>query len=438
MERRQRVWFEENDGKLDPALVAELRNIRKFNYRAAEAIPTEIPIIIKCRKSADDGEKEDLIQTCNADEHSHLDAEIRIINSVKGALTPDMIKEVRHHTAVEKIYYDRPVRAFLDITDDQIGSRRIREQHQLSGKGVTIAVLDTGIHPHADLTTPENRIIAFHDLINGEEEPYDDNGHGTHCAGDAAGNGAMSGGKYTGPAPEASLIGVKVLDASGGGSLSTIIEGIEWCIDNKDNHDIDIINLSLGADAYESFREDPLSMAAQQAWHSGLIVCAAAGNSGPGPSTIGTPAINPFIITVGAVDDQDTVERSDDAIADYSSRGPTIDAFVKPDIYAPGTDIISLRSPGSHSEMELVEQIIDEHYIQMSGTSMATPIVAGVIALMLEASPNLSPNDIKSILQMTGEPAFGKQWGYIEAQTAVDTAMSYAQNMQQSASGNTW
>ena len=167
----------------------------------------------------------------------------------------------------------------------------------------------------------------------------------------------------------------------------------------------------------------------------GLIVCVAAGNSGPAPSTIGTPAINPFIITVGAADDQDTVDRSDDTIADFSSRGPTIDQFVKPDIYAPGTDIISLRAPGSAAETELAEQIIDDHYIQMSGTSMATPICAGVIALMLEASPALSPNDIKSILQMTGEPAFGSQWGYLEAQSAVNVSLSYAENLQKSASG---
>src|SRR5699024_10225820 len=115
------------------------------------------------------------------------------------------------------IYYDRPVQAFLDIANPGTSAEAVREARNLSGIGVTIAVLDTGIYPHDDLTTPENRIIAFHDLINGETEPYDDNGHGTHCAGDAAGNGALSDGKYKGPAPEADIIGVKVLDESGGG-----------------------------------------------------------------------------------------------------------------------------------------------------------------------------------------------------------------------------
>ncbi|MFC3419950.1 S8 family peptidase [Salinicoccus hispanicus] len=432
MDSRKRIWFEESGNRLDPGLIEQLRISRKSTFQAASS--SEIPVIIKYRRSCGEEEKDDLLRKCNIDSHNHLEQEIRIINSTKGQLTPEKIKEVKDHEAIERIYYDRPVSAYLDITDTQIGARGIREKHNLSGKGVTIAVLDTGIHPHADLTTPENRLVAFRDLINGETEPYDDNGHGTHCAGDAAGNGASSDGAYQGPAPESSVVGVKVLDGAGDGKLSTIIGGIEWCLDNKETYDIRILSLSLGGPAYESFREDPLSLAAQEAWHRGMIVCAAAGNSGPAAGTTGTPGINPFIITVGASDDQDTVERSDDAIAEFSSRGPTIDQFVKPDIYAPGTNIISLLSPGSAVETELAEQIIDEDYIQMSGTSMATPVCAGVIALMLEANPDLSPNDVKSILQMTGEPVFGNEWGYIDAESAVEMAIRYAENQHQSAS----
>lgn len=434
MPDRKRVWFEESGNRLDPALIELLRSNRRTFLKDANT--DEIPVIIKYKRGCDQNEKDDLVQACNMDSHNHLEKEIRLINSVKGRLTPEKIKEVRNHEAIERIYYDRPVQAFLDIADPGTGAEAVREARNLSGKGVTIAVLDTGIHPHDDLTTPKNRIVAFHDLINKETEPYDDNGHGTHCAGDAAGNGALSEGRYKGPAPEASIVGVKVLDESGGGSLSTIIEGIEWCLDNQDTHNIQIISLSLGASALESFRDDPLSIAAQEAWHSGMVVCAAAGNSGPAPSTIGTPAINPFIITVGASHDQNTVDRADDEIAEFSSRGPTIDEFVKPDIYAPGTDIISLLAPGSTAETQFAEQVVDENYIQMSGTSMATPICAGVIALMLEASPDLSLNDIKSILQMTGEHVFDDQWGYIEAENAVERAISYAENLQQIASGN--
>src|SRR5699024_1246288 len=175
MNRKKRVWFDETNSRLDPGLVEQLRTMRKNDYRAAGAETGEIPIIIKYRNDTGEDEKDDLYRKCNTDSHNHLDKEIRLIRSYKGVLTPNKIKEIRNHEAVEKIYYDRPVQAYLDITDEQIGSRRVREQHQLSGKGVTIAVLDTGIHPHDDLTTPENRITAFHDLINGETEPYDDN-----------------------------------------------------------------------------------------------------------------------------------------------------------------------------------------------------------------------------------------------------------------------
>src|SRR5699024_3725732 len=128
--------------------------------------------------------------------------------------------------------------------------------------------------------------------------------HGTHCAGDVAGNAFQSDGQYIGPAPEASIVGVKALDKDGGGRLSTIIQGIEWCLNNKESFDIRVISLSLGAPAHESYRDDPLAQAAQKAWHAGIVVCTAAGNDGPSPETIGTPAIDPFIITVGAADDE--------------------------------------------------------------------------------------------------------------------------------------
>src|SRR5699024_5700594 len=144
------------------------------------------------------------------------------------------------------------------------------KQFGLTGKDVTVAVIDTGIYPHADLIEPKNRIIAFKDFIKDQTEAYDDNGHGTHCAGDIASNGHQSDGKYIGPAPDASLIGVKVLDQDGGGRLSTIMKGITWCIKHKDEYNIRIISLSLGAEAFESYRDDPLSQAAQKAWHHGI------------------------------------------------------------------------------------------------------------------------------------------------------------------------
>jgi len=423
MSNRAKLWFEDAEGKLDPGLVEKLRNSRKVNLNITS--DSEIPIIVYLKKNCDQENRDELLKTCNVDSHNKLSKELQSINGMKGHLTPDKIKQIKDHEAVERIFYDRIVTSYLDIACEQIGANHVREKLGLTGKGVTIAVIDTGIHPHEDLINPQNRIIAFHDFVNGETSPYDDNGHGTHCAGNAAGNGSLSNEKYMGPAPEASIIGLKVLDEQGSGRLSTIIEGLEWCIDHKNEHAIRIISLSLGAPAYESFRDDPLSLATQVAWHQGIVVCAAAGNSGPAAATISTPAIDPFIITVGSTDDQNTLERTDDLIADYSSRGPTIDSFVKPDIYAPGTNIISLLAPGSKLESQIPEMIIDENYIQLSGTSMATPICAGIIALMLEANPTLSPNDIKSILKATSHPTLDDVWGYIDAVSAVEMAKNY-------------
>jgi len=420
MTNRKNIWFEETGRKLDSGLVEQLRINRKED--PSETGMNEIPVIVYLKKDCDTGLKDDLYQTSSVDSHNKLEKDLPIIHGMRGHLTPGMIKKIKDHDAVDRIFYDREVTAFLDNASKQIGAVHVQNQLGLTGKGITIAVIDTGIHPHEDFTNPSNRIIDFQDFINGQESPYDDNGHGTHCAGDAAGNGRLSDGRYTSPAPEASIIGIKVLDENGSGRLSTIIEGIEWCINHRDEHQIRILSLSLGAVAYETFRDDPLSVVVQEAWQNGIVVCAAAGNSGPYPSTIGTPAINPFIITVGSTDDQNTLDRADDVIADYSSRGPSIDNFVKPDIYAPGTNIIAPLASGSVLESELPEMIMDEHYIQLSGTSMATPITAGVIALMLQANPTLSPNDVKAILKATSQPTLNHIWGNIHAEIVVEMA----------------
>ncbi|WP_100011609.1 S8 family peptidase [Lentibacillus sediminis] len=423
MSSRKRVWYEEAGRKLDQGLREQLHHRRKQDpYETSEE---SIPVIVYFAEGTEKNKMDDVQAICRKEANNKIDSAIGIRNNVSGHLTPKMIRNIKDHEAVDRIYYDRPVSAFLDIATRHIGANNVQEQLGFTGKNVGIAVIDTGIYPHADLTEQANRIVAFKDFINDNEEAYDDNGHGTHCAGDAAGDGYQAEGEYAGPAPEASLIGVKALDQNGGGRLSTIIQGITWCIEHKEDYNIRIISLSLGAPAYESYRDDPLSQAVQEAWHQGIVVCAAAGNDGPAAMTISTPAINPFIITVGSAVDQNTEERSDDEIAEYSSRGPTIDSLVKPDIYAPGTDIISLLAPGSALETQLPEQIIDEHYIQLSGTSMATPICAGVVALMLEANPALSPNDVKSILQTTAPAMFDDQWGYVDANEAVMMARDY-------------
>lgn len=425
MSDKNTLWFEDAGRKLDPGLVEQLR----FNKQKdpSETGDHSLPVIVYLNQRSDTEQRNDFVTSCHTEVNNRIGNELELKDTLYGQLTPKMIKKIKDHGSVDRIFYDRRVTAFLDIATKGVGAARVQEKLGFTGDGVTVAVIDTGIHPHPDLIESENRIIAFKDVIEDQTEAYDDNGHGTHCAGDVASDGFQSDGKYIGPAPKASLIGVKVLDQDGGGRLSAIVEGIAWCINHQEEYNIRVISLSLGAEAFESYREDPLSQTAQKAWHHGIVVCAAAGNDGPESETISTPAINPFIMTVGSTDDHNTPARFDDTIADYSSRGPTIDSFVKPDIYAPGTNITSLLSPESSLAEQMQDQIIDEHYIPLSGTSMATPIVAGVAALMLEANPTLSPNDVKSILQTTAPSELDALWGYIDAKKAIDMAQRYAQ-----------
>lgn len=268
-----------------------------------------------------------------------------------------------------------------------------------TGKDVTIAVIDTGIHPHGDF---EGKIIGFKDFVNGFQEPYDDQGHGTHVAGDAAGTGAMSEGRFKGSAPDAKLVGIKSLDKHGAGRFSDIIKGIQWTIQNKDKYDIKILNMSLGGPAFQSYKDDPISQAAAKALDAGIIPVIAAGNSGPKAYTIGSPANHPEVLTVGAFDDKNTVERYDDEIAKFSSRGPTkVDNLTKPDILSPGVNITAATAYGSVLDTHPSIPKVGEHYITISGTSMATPIMAGVTALAVQARPDLSPKQIIEIFKDT-------------------------------------
>ncbi|WP_186580495.1 S8 family peptidase [Aquibacillus kalidii] len=316
---------------------------------------------------------------------------------------------------IKKVYYDREVTTLLDTASPSINADQLK-QSGLTGDGVTIAVVDTGIYPHADL---EGRIIGFQDFINNRTEAYDDNGHGTHCAGDAAGSGASSQGKYQGPAPEADLVGVKVLNKMGSGSLSTIIAGIEWCIQNQSRFNIDVLSLSIGSNATQSADDDPVVKVVNRAWDNGMVVCAAAGNSGPSSQTIASPGTSPKVITVGAANDNNTVDRSDDVVAEFSSRGPTIDGITKPDLLTPGVNIVSLRSPRSYIDRTNPMSRVGSNYISLSGTSMATPICAGVVAQLLQNEPRLTPDDVKQRLinacEDLGQAPNVQGHGYLDA-----------------------
>lgn len=312
-----------------------------------------------------------------------IHGELKLMPSLAVELPYCSLEELARLRWVKKVWYDAPVTVGLDTAVPGVGGTKAREVG-FTGKDVVIAVLDTGIYPHPDLILPENRILAWHDLVNQKEKPYDDNGHGTHVSGIIAGNGRSSGGRYKGIAPEAMLVGVKVLDGKGSGNISNLLAGIEWCLDNMASLRIKVINLSLGTPAQESYRLDPICRATTAAWQKGIIVCAAAGNEGPDQNTINSPGINPKIITVGNVDDRETIAPDDDRLNRSSGRGPTIDNLMKPDLLAPGTNITSLKVSGG--------------YRSLSGTSMSTPLVSGASALILQKWPGLGPDKIKQLL----------------------------------------
>lgn len=261
------------------------------------------------------------------------------------------------------------------------------------GKGVTVAVIDTGVAPHKDL---RGRIVGFHDVINQKSDPYDDHGHGTHCSGIVAGDGAASHGYLKGVAPEANIVGIKVLGGDGSGEISGVVEGIQWAVENREKYHIKVINMSLGADIESSWKDDPVCQAVEAAAAAGILTAVAAGNSGPAPSSVGTPGNSPSAVCVAALDDRGTPWRWDDRIALFSSRGPTsVDGLQKPDVTAPGVAIMSLRANSGG-------------YVPMSGTSMASPMVAGAAAVLMERHPEATPADIRNALMSSAH----HMWGY--------------------------
>lgn len=334
---------------------------------------------------------------------------MHLFRSLSARVSLPCLRRLRRHKDVARVHPDRKVRIRLHVATPAVGASALQRKG-LTGRGVTIAIVDTGAFPHPDLTRPVNRIVAFKDFVGGRRKPYDDNGHGTHVAGDAAGNGFRSGGKYRGPAVEAKLVVVKALDKNGEARSSDIVAALEWVIRNRKRYGIRIVNLSLGLPGVSRCSDDPICKAAERAWKEGLFVVAAAGNSGPRASTIDSPGISPLLMTVGAADDRRTVRQSDDRTAVFSSRGPISAKPRKPDLLAPGVNIISLRAPGSLADRTNPGGRVGRSYFAMSGTSMAVPILAGGAAQLLQRRPRLSPTQVKRRLKRFAFPLPGKAY----------------------------
>ncbi len=269
----------------------------------------------------------------------------------------------------------------------------------LRGNGVTIAVIDSGISSSADFCC-----VVEREAFNKDLQPMDNNGHGSHVAGIAAGNGSQSNGLYTGIAPNANLISLNVSNSEGMAYESDTVAAMQWALDNKDAYNIRIVNLSINAAHEVSYHASAMDAAAEMLWFNGVVVVTAAGNmdasTGYDP-VITAPANDPFVITVGSSDEKGTSKTKDDVIAMFSSYDETIDLVLKPDIIAPGKDIISVLASNSDWSKDHADRVVDGKYFRASGTSMAAPMVAGAVALLLQDEPNLTPDQVKYRLLAT-------------------------------------
>jgi serine protease AprX len=295
------------------------------------------------------------------------------------------------------------------------------------GDDVSVAVLDTGITRHPDLDEMEARVDLMPD-----GDGYDRYGHGTHIAGVIAGDGEASNGRYTGVAPETGLVPVRVADWNGATDVSVVLAGLEWIAAHRAEHDIRVVNLSYGTDSQQPYLDDPLNHAVERLWHAGVLVVVSAGNRGAGDGAIEKPADDPFVLTVGAADTKGTATLADDVVAPFSSRGRTGDGFAKPDLVAPGVNIVAHRATGSTVDALRPAARVGDHYFKGTGTSQAAAVVSGVAARMFAANPRLTPDEAKAALvgtasrHLAGQPGAGA--GLVDAAAAVTAAArrSYA------------
>jgi serine protease AprX len=283
-----------------------------------------------------------------------------------------------------------------------------------TGQGVTVAVIDSGVSNVPDLA---GRLVPITDPATGatttcvnlstEAGCNDSFGHGTFVAGLIAGNGASSGGTFPGVAPTANILALKLSGADGMSNVSKVLAGIQWVLVNKDRYGIKVLNLSLRVDSSLSYRSDPVNMAVERAWSAGIVVVVSAGNMGSGARTIAKPADDPWVISVGSVDDQGTASLADDVVSSFSSRGPTAtDGLGKPDVAVPGRSLVSLRSPGSTVDAAY-PFFVDGNYRRGSGTSFSSGIVSGAAAVLLGADPTISNDRVKFELMSAGRPVPG-------------------------------
>lgn len=309
-----------------------------------------------------------------------VQATFPFIKALSLKLSPKKLNKLLSYNFVEYISSQANVFTLMNIA-----KKILKIDNNSTGDNVCIAYIDTGISPHLDFVLGENRIIKFIDLINSKIFAYDDNGHGTFVCGVGSGNGLVSNGKYAGIAPKSKIIAIKALNEEGEANSTKILEAMQWIYDNNQLYNIKVVCMSFGSEPLGL--NDPIMKGAEELWKIGITVVAAAGNSGPDYETIKSPGVSPKIITVGGFNDnridEQTYNEKFFEIAEFSSRGPALKRF-KPDVIAPSVNIKSCGLSG--------------FYTTLSGTSVATPMIAGICALTYEKNKNIKPDTLKKLL----------------------------------------
>jgi serine protease AprX len=419
------AWADQSSAQIDPSVLTELDASGGGG----------VPVIVY----ATPGHLSDLTAELGV---ANVDESLALIGAVSTDVTSATLDDVAALPYVAYVAADTPMfgtgydtsyDTSLDVTNAAIGLGDITPPPPVGngydGTGVGVAVLDSGSAdvPDLDGVNGRTRVVAFVDFVNGRRHMYDDCGHGTFVDGIIAGNGESSlpvdqGGQattqYRGVAPDANIISLKVLDSHGNGSASNLIAAIAWAIAHRQQYYIRVMNISVEGDVTCPAAYDPVDRAVDAAWKAGIVVVCSAGNEGAfGEGGILSPGNDPYAITVGAADTQQTDTTSDDAVCSYSSIGPTLfDEYAKPDLVAPGNHIISLRAPGSWVDSTYPQTRVPVStyipgapswtpsvYAVMSGTSAAAPVVSGAAALLIQEDPSLTPGDVKLRLMDTAQ-----------------------------------
>ena len=380
---------------------------------AAEHPGRQVEVIVQLRPGTDPAVGHSLVQAAGGT----VSRELPLINGLGTTLPAEEAQRLSLSDAVHAVSLNARVETEAVPNPELLATafnQSIRAEKAwaagYTGKGVGVAVLDTGIAGslpdfQVSETDPSSRVIASAVVNPAATKAGDSFGHGTHVAGLIAGNGSNRpagdpvDNKYAGTAPEANLIDVKVADDQGNASVMDVIDGLQFIVDHKQTYNIRVANLSLKSTVAESYKTDPLDAAVEAAWNSGIVVIVAAGNNGSAADALHyAPANDPYVITVGGVDDMGTKGIEDDKLATWSSRGKTQDGFEKPDVLAPGACMVSTMAPGAEYTQLCPSCVTDGQYFRVGGTSMAAAVVSGEAADLIQASPGLTPNQVKATL----------------------------------------